>query len=80
MVQSSVEAALDALDNTRFDLALLDYNLGSESSEAVARRLKAMGVPFWLATGYGEMEDKLEEMGASGLLVKPYGARNWRES
>ena len=73
VVQSSVEAALDALDNTRFDLALLDYNLGSESSEAVARRLKAMGVPFWLATGYGEMEDKLEEMGASGLLVKPYG-------
>ena len=39
----------------------------------MARRLKAMGVPFWLATGYGEMEDKLEEMGASGLLVKPYG-------
>jgi light-regulated signal transduction histidine kinase (bacteriophytochrome)/CheY-like chemotaxis protein len=73
VVQSSVGAALDALNETRFDLAVLDYNLGSESSEAVARRLKETGVPFWLATGYGEMEGKLEEMGARGLLVKPYG-------
>lgn len=72
-VQSSVGAALDAIEKTRFDLALLDYNLGTESSEPVAERLKALGVPFWLATGYGEMADKLEEMGASGLLVKPYG-------
>ncbi len=31
-----------------------------------------MGVPFWLATGYGEMAEKQDEMGASGLLVKPY--------
>ncbi|OBX19428.1 histidine kinase [Erythrobacter sp. QSSC1-22B] len=73
MVQSSVGAALEALDRTSFDLALLDYNLGTESSEAVAERLKEMGIPFWLATGYGEMADKREEMGASGLLVKPYG-------
>ncbi|MBU0669329.1 MAG: GAF domain-containing protein [Alphaproteobacteria bacterium] len=72
-VQSSVGAALDAIEKNRFDLALLDFNLGTESSEPVAERLKALGVPFWLATGYGEMADKLEEMGASGLLVKPYG-------
>ena len=31
------------------------------------------GVRFWLATGYGEMSERLEEMGASGLLTKPYG-------
>lgn len=73
VVQSSVGAALAALEETRFDLALLDYNLGSESSEPVAERLKALGVPFWMATGYGEMADQLDEMGASGLLVKPYG-------
>ncbi len=72
-IQSSVGAALDALDKTSFDLALLDYNLSTESSEQVPQRLKAMGVPFWLATGYGEMAEKQEEMGASGLLVKPYG-------
>ena len=30
-------------------------------------------VPFWLATGYGEMENRLAELGASGLLTKPYG-------
>lgn len=39
----------------------------------MAQRLEAMGVLFWLATGYGEMAERLEEMGAAGLLVKPYG-------
>ena len=52
---------------------MLDYNLGTESSEPVARKLVELGVPFWLATGYGEMADKLEEIGAQGVLTKPYG-------
>ena len=72
-VQGSVAGALSAIEKERFDLALLDFNLGSESSEGIARELKARGIPFWLATGYGEMAERLDELGAKGLLVKPYG-------
>ena len=72
-VQATVAGALEALSRADFDFALLDFNLGGESSEAVAEALRARGIPFWLATGYGEMADQLEEIGARGLLVKPYG-------
>lgn len=72
-VQGTVAGALNALKKEQVQLALLDFNLGSESSELVARDLKARGIPFWLATGYGEMAEKLDEIGARGLLVKPYG-------
>lgn len=72
-VQGTVAGALKALDKDPYDFAVLDFNLGNESSEKVAEDLRRRGIPFWLATGYGEMADKLEEMGARGLLVKPYG-------
>lgn len=72
-VQGTVAGALDVLGKQQFDLALLDFNLGTESSEMVADELRRVGVPFWLATGYGEMAEKLAEIGAAGLLVKPYG-------
>ena len=72
-VQSTVAGALSFLEKTKPGLAILDYNLGNESSERVAEKLSELGVTFWLATGYGEMEDRLEELGASGLLTKPYG-------
>jgi CheY-like chemotaxis protein len=73
VVQTTVAGALAALAEDSFDLALLDHSLGSETSEAVAEALRARGIPFWLATGYNEMADQLDEIGARGLLVKPYG-------
>ena len=72
-VQGTVAGALNALGGESYDLAVLDFNLGSESSEKVADALRARGIPFWLATGYGEMADRIEEIGARGLQVKPYG-------
>lgn len=73
VVQATVAGSLEALARGDFDFALLDFNLGGESSEAVAEGLRARGIPFWLATGYGEMADKVAELGAQGVLVKPYG-------
>lgn len=73
VVQATVAGALEALSQGEFDFALLDFNLGGESSETVAEALCDRGIPFWLATGYGEMADKLAEIGARGLLIKPYG-------
>lgn len=72
-VESTVAGALASLEKDQPALAILDYNLGRESSEKVAEELARRGIPYWLATGYGEMADRLEEMGASGLLTKPYG-------
>lgn len=72
-VQGTVAGALSALADTAFDFALLDYSLGSESGDKVAEALSTRGIPFWLATGHSEMADKLAEIGAEGLLLKPYG-------
>ena len=72
-VHGTVAAALAAIEAETFDLALLDHNLGSESSEPVAEELRRRAIPFWLATGYGEMADRIGEIGAQGLLVKPFG-------
>lgn len=72
-VQATVAGALAALDRDRFDLVLLDFDLGGESGDPVAEVLRLRGIPFWLATGYNEMADKLDETGARGLLLKPYG-------
>ncbi len=72
-VESSVATALNAIDKALPSLAILDYNLGKENSEPIAAALRERGVPFWLATGYGEMEARLEELDAAGVLTKPYG-------
>ncbi|WBY17361.1 HWE histidine kinase domain-containing protein [Erythrobacteraceae bacterium WH01K] len=72
-VASSVDQALAMLDEKKPDWAILDFNLGETTSEPVAEKLAASGVPFVLATGYGEMADRYGETGASGVLQKPYG-------
>ena len=71
--ESSVSGALGSLSKNTPEMAILDYNLGRENSEPVAEKLRELGVPFWLATGYGEMADRIEKLGARGLLTKPYG-------
>jgi light-regulated signal transduction histidine kinase (bacteriophytochrome)/CheY-like chemotaxis protein len=72
-VESNVTGALDAIRKNAPQLGILDFNLGQESSERVAQELVKLGIPFWLATGYGEMQERLEELGAHGVLTKPYG-------
>ncbi len=72
-VSGNVGSALDAIDQNAPEFAIVDYNLGDESSEPVATRLRERGVPFVLATGYAELGDQLVELGAQSLLRKPYG-------
>jgi CheY-like chemotaxis protein len=47
-----VDAALDALEQSAPDGAILDINLGGEMAFPVADALLARGVPFVFATGY----------------------------
>ncbi|MBB3033959.1 HWE histidine kinase domain-containing protein [Alteriqipengyuania lutimaris] len=72
LVSGSVTQALRAIEKDRPDFAVLDFNLGEESSEPVARELARTGVPFVLATGYSAKEVRFEELGARAILKKPY--------
>ncbi|AKH43862.1 light-regulated signal transduction histidine kinase (bacteriophytochrome) [Altererythrobacter atlanticus] len=71
-VASSVEQAMAAIDKDPPDLALLDFNLGEESSEPVAERLAKAGIPFWFVTGYGDAVEILSDSKANGVMMKPY--------
>lgn len=72
-VESSVAGALAAIAESPPDFALIDFNLGGESSEPIAEALRAADVRFVLATGYAEGAGTFERLGASAVLRKPYG-------
>ncbi len=72
-VEGSVSGALAAIAEATPDFAILDFNLGDESSEPVAAALRQQGVPFVLATGYAETCSVVHTLGAEAVLRKPYG-------
>lgn len=67
---ASVQAALDQIDLTGCDGAILDVNLGSETSEPVARRLRQLGKPFTVVSGYAR-EQLPPSMREATLVGKP---------
>jgi CheY-like chemotaxis protein len=72
MIAASADAALAVLAQERPDFALLDFNLGGETSARVAEALVHAGVPFCFATGYGEAMEGLALQAPCGVLKKPY--------
>jgi two-component SAPR family response regulator len=64
-----IELAMKVLDRERPDAALLDVNINGTHSTEVAQRLASEGVPFILATGYGE---QYGVPGAASVIDKPY--------
>lgn len=72
---SNVASALVAIERQSADFAIVDFNLGHETSEPIIRELRERSIPFVLATGYGDVDDKAAELGALGVLKKPYGER-----
>ncbi len=50
-IAASVDAALEIIDSKPVDVAVLDYNLGVETSLDIAHRLDAMDVPFLFLSG-----------------------------
>jgi len=75
-VASTLEAALDLLAHTTPDFAILDINLGDQTSFAIADRLADMGVPFFFASGYGEQARLPMEHRARTVVQKPYTTAN----
>ncbi|SCB60579.1 Bacteriophytochrome (light-regulated signal transduction histidine kinase) [Rhizobium aethiopicum] len=68
----SVAEAMEILAGQAFDFALLDVNLGDETSFGIADRLAAAGVPFVFATGYGEGIAQANSHSGTPVLQKPY--------
>lgn len=69
---ATVDQALRSIERTRPSFALLDLNLGSESSIKVAQKLKEIGVPFIFATGYGERAPLPDQLASAPVVQKPY--------
>lgn len=67
---NSVSQALAALSQSGCDAALLDVNLGTETSEPIARELMKRRTPFAFLTGYTR-EQLPEIMQTAPLLNKP---------
>src|SRR5665213_1531012 len=67
----TVATALQLIEETGVDGAILDVSLGDGSSFAVAQALRRRGIPFAFATGHGA--DKLADGFADTLLLpKPF--------
>ncbi len=72
-LESTVSGALAAIAARLPDFAILDFNLGEESSAPIAAALRDAGARFVLATGYAEAAEEFARMGAEAVLRKPYG-------
>ena len=71
-IAASVKRALDLIASDRPALALLDYNLGDETSDAVAERLAAEGIPYGFVTGYGDAIGDTAAARSLGIVQKPF--------
>jgi len=68
---AEIEEALRLAGSADIDAALLDVNLGGRPIFPVADALKARGVPFAFASGYGEAGLTDDHRGAT-VLQKPF--------
>ncbi|MBL8266449.1 HWE histidine kinase domain-containing protein [Steroidobacter sp.] len=73
---SNVSAALALLAERVPEFALLDVNLGVETSFEAAARLVALGVPFAFMTGYGESASFPAEFAQIPRIRKPFSQQS----
>ncbi|MGF7155333.1 HWE histidine kinase domain-containing protein [Novosphingobium gossypii] len=79
-IAGSVNAAMGIIEGADVSFAMLDVNLGKDTSEDVARRLQARGIPFIFASGYGERALQTGEFKGVPVVTKPYGEREVRSA
>lgn len=66
-----LDEALSLAQNAELDCAVLDVNLGGQSTFPVADLLREKGAPFAFATGYGDAGLRDVDKGAP-VLQKPF--------
>ena len=72
LLAASVERAFEMIRSEKIDVAMLDFNLGQETSLPIAEQLMKTDVPFFFASGYGGDDVVPPEFSAIPLVVKPY--------
>ena len=68
---ATVSDALALVEESSFDAAILDVNLGGEKSYSIADALIGAGIPFVFSTGYGHTGDR-PDLANRPVLRKPY--------
>ena len=72
---ATLEDAVAQAGTLAIDAAVLDINLNGKLSMPVAERLRARGVPFAFATGYGSAGPMIDRRFADvPVIAKPYTA------
>jgi DNA-binding response OmpR family regulator len=66
---ANIDDARAEAASRQIDLAILDVNLGQQSSYPLTADFTAKGIPFILSTGYGRLG---EEWGNGVVLQKPF--------
>jgi CheY-like chemotaxis protein len=72
VLATSVAEALAKCEAQSFDFALLDFNLGDETSIDLARWLRGHNVPFAFASGFGDQIELPADLDDCLILSKPY--------
>jgi CheY-like chemotaxis protein len=71
---SNVTAALAALAVAMPDFAVLDFELGAETSESIAEVVQDRNVPFLYLSGYSEHDERFSRWPGVRVLAKPLSA------
>lgn len=77
---STLREAEAIINREPIDLAMLDINIGLDTSLDLASRLAARGVPFIFASGYGDDVRLAEGQAAVPILKKPYDGEQIRRA
>ncbi len=75
----SVRKALALVEAQAFDVAMLDVNLGGDTSFPIADALATQGVPFLFATGY-DIQSLTDRHRSRPVLRKPFRDHELRET
>jgi CheY-like chemotaxis protein len=68
---ANVGAALTALAASKLDFAVLDFELGAETSEPIAEAARTRGVPFLYLSGHSEHDERFSRWRGTRVLAKP---------
>jgi two-component sensor histidine kinase/CheY-like chemotaxis protein len=68
---SNVDESMSIIENQPIDMAILDFNLGGETSLPIAHALRSRGVPFTFLTGYNFLPTEAESICSCNFIKKP---------
>jgi CheY-like chemotaxis protein len=71
---ANVARSIIEIEGARPDFAILDFNLGNETSTEIAETLRSLKVPFLFVTGYGDNVVIPEHLKQVPIVRKPVSA------